>query len=311
MTDASVVLGYIDPERFAGGVGIRPELAREAIGRHIARPLELTLEQAALGIHRIVNAQVAEGIRFVSIRRGHDPRGFTLLPLGGGGALHACALADELGISRILVPRLAGVLSAAGLLAAPIEHEVSAALPRAIDALDPTEIRATLHRLDGRCQALMTLENAVDVQRRYFADVCYVGQGYHLQVPFEPQASRPVAALARAFYVAHERTYGHARQAPIRLVNLRAVHSALGASPPADTWSPAAAPALVCMARILLPDQQAPVEAAVYRRAALRAGGVCDGPAIIAQDDTTTLVAPGWHCRVDSLGNLVLERLTA
>jgi N-methylhydantoinase A len=311
VTDASVVLGYIDPERFAGGVNIRPELAREAIGRHIARPLELTLEQAALGIHRIVNAQVAEGIRFVSIRRGHDPRRFTLLPLGGGGALHACALADELGISRILVPRLAGVLSAAGLLAAPIEHEVSAALPRAIDALDPTEIRATLRRLDGRCQALMTLENAADVKRRYFADVCYVGQGYHLQVPFEPEASRPLAALARAFYAAHERTYGHARQAPIRLVNLRAVHSALGASPPADAWSPAAAPALVCTARILLPDKLAPVEAAVYRRAALRAGGVCDGPAIIAQDDTTTLVAPGWHCRVDSLGNLVLERQTA
>src|SRR5262249_35052788 len=96
VTDASVVLGYIDPERFAGGVKLRAELAREAIGRCIARPLDLTLERAALGIHRIVNAQVAEGIRFVSIRQGHDPRRFTLLPLGGGGALHACALAGEL-----------------------------------------------------------------------------------------------------------------------------------------------------------------------------------------------------------------------
>jgi N-methylhydantoinase A len=309
LTDASVVLGYIDPERFAGGVKLRPELAREAIARRIARPLDLTLERAALGIHRIVNAQVAEGIRFVSIRQGHDPRRFTLLPLGGG-ALHACALAGELGISRILVPRLAGVLSAAGLLAAPIEHEVSAALPRAIDALDPAEVRATLHRLDDRCQALIALENAVHVTRRYFADVCYVGQGYHLQVPFEPEASRPFAALARAFFAAHERTYGHAREAPIRLVNLRAVHSAMAATP-LDAWSPAAAPAQVRTARILLPDQQVPVEAPVYRRAALRTGGVCDGPAIIAQDDTTTLIASGWHCRVDELGNLMLERQTA
>jgi len=310
VTDASVVLGYIDPERFAGGVKLRPELAREAIACRIARPLDLTLERAALGIHRIVNAQVAEGIRFVSIRQGHDPRRFTLLPLGGGGALHACALAGELGISRILVPRLAGVLSAAGLLAAPIEHEVSAALPRAIDALDPAEVRATLHRLDGRCRALMALENAVQVTRRYFADVCYVGQGYHLQIPFEPEASRPFATLARAFFAAHARTYGHAREAPIRLVNLRAVHSAIAATP-ADAWSPAAAPAQLRTAQILLPDQQAPVEAPVYRRAALRTGGVCDGPAIIAQDDTTTLVAPGWHCRVDELGNLMLERQTA
>ena len=98
---------------------LRPELSREARDRVVARPLRLTVEQAALGIHRIVNAQVAEGIRFVSIRRGHDPRRFTLLPLGGGGALHACALAEELGLGRILVPRLPGVLSAAGLLAAP------------------------------------------------------------------------------------------------------------------------------------------------------------------------------------------------
>src|SRR5262249_10259926 len=145
-------------------------------------------------------------------------------------------LAGELGMSQILVPRLAGVLSAAGLLAAPIEHEVSAALPRAIDALDPAEVGATLRRLDDRCQALMALENAVEVTRRYFADVCYIGQGYHLQVPFEPQASNPFAALARAFYAAHERTYGHAREAPIRLVNLRAVHSAKAARRPAEAW---------------------------------------------------------------------------
>ncbi|HKD25497.1 MAG TPA: hydantoinase/oxoprolinase family protein, partial [Xanthobacteraceae bacterium] len=126
LTDASVVLGYLDPEHFAGGrLKLRPKLSRKAIERVIARPLNFTVEQAALGIHRIVNAQVAEGIRLVSIRQGHDPRRFTLLPLGGGGPLHACALAEELGVRRILVPRHPGVLSAAGLLAAPVEHEVS------------------------------------------------------------------------------------------------------------------------------------------------------------------------------------------
>ena len=124
VTDASVVLGYLDPDYFAGGkLKLRPELARDAVAR-IAGRLNLTVEQAALGIHRILNAQMAEGIRLVSIRQGHDPRRFTLLPLGGGGALHACALAEELGITRVLVPRHPGVLSAAGLLAAPIEHEV-------------------------------------------------------------------------------------------------------------------------------------------------------------------------------------------
>ena len=311
VTDASVVLGYLDPDHFAGGhLKLRPELSREAIDRLVARPMRLTVEQAALGIHRIVNAQVAEGIRFVSIRRGHDPRRFTLLPLGGGGALHACALAEELGLGRILVPRLPGVLSAAGLLAAPVEHEVSVALPRAIDVVDLAEVRAALDQLDGRCRTLMAQENiaAAHVTRLYFADVCYTGQGYHLEVPFEPAAPDPFAALTAAFYSAHDRTYGYAPKSPIRLVNLRTVHSVAGATRLQDAWTPASRPALVRKARILLPERQAAVEAAVYDRAALKAGDTFSGPAIIEQDDTTTLLTPGWHCRVDALGNLVLER---
>jgi N-methylhydantoinase A len=311
VTDASVVLGYIDPEHFAGGrLRLRPALSREAIERVVARPLNLTVELAALGIHRIVNAQVAEGIRFVSIRQGHDPRRFTLLPLGGGGALHACALADELGLGRILVPRLPGVLSAAGLLAAPVEHEVSVALPRGIDALDLAEVRATLDQLDGRCRALMAQENVTvrDITQRYFADVCYIGQSYHLEVAFEPGAPDALATLTAAFYAAHDRTYGYAPKTPIRLVNLRTVHSVAGAEYLQDDWAPTAGPALIRKARILLPEQQAAVDAAVYDRPALKAGDTFGGPAIIEQDDTTTLLTPGWHCRVDALGNLVLER---
>src|ERR1700738_2151626 len=101
--DPTVNDGHLHPEHFAGGsLKLRPELAREAIERMIARPLKLNVEQAALGIHRIMNSQVSEGIRLVSIRQGYDPRKFTLLPLGGGGALHACALAEELGVARIL-----------------------------------------------------------------------------------------------------------------------------------------------------------------------------------------------------------------
>ncbi len=311
VTDASVVLGYLDPKQFAGGrLELRPELAHAVVERVVARPLNLTVEQAALGIHRIVNAQVAEGIRLVSIRRGHDPRRFTLLPLGGGGALHACALAEELGIARILVPRNPGVLSAAGLLAAPVEHEVASALPRPVDALDIGEVRRVLDHLDARCGALMAQEkvSAGDVSRRYFADVCYAGQAYHLAVPFAPDAADPFAALTAEFYTAHERTYGFAPKAPVRMVNLRAVHSAAAAQDPPDDWRPADRPPLRRHARILLPERPAPVDAAVYDRAALKVDDTLDGPAIIEQDDTTTLLTPGWRARVDRLGNLVLER---
>ena len=311
VTDASIVLGYLDPDYFAGGkLKLKPELARDAVAR-IAGRLNLSVDQAALGIHRILNAQMAEGIRLVSIRQGHDPRRFTLLPLGGGGALHACPLAEELGLTRVLVPRHPGVLSAAGLLAAPIEHEASTALPRREEEFDLGEVKRSLHALDQRCDALMNDEKvergAISV--RYFADVCYAGQGYHLEVPFDPGSADSFGALTAAFYAAHDRTYGYAPQAPIRLVNLRSVHTAAGLEDlQEDDWTPDAREPLIRRARILLPDQPAPVEAAVYDRAALKAGDTFEGPAIVEQDDTTTLVTPGWCGRVDPHGNLVLER---
>jgi N-methylhydantoinase A len=346
VTDASLVLGYLHPEHFAGGsLRLRPELAGEAIERAIARPLKLSVEQAALGIHRIMNTQVAEGIRLVSIRQGYDPRKFTLLPLGGGGALHACALAEELGITSILVPRHPGVLSAAGLLAAPIEHEVSTGLPRNIDAIDPAEIEVTRKRLDAQCGALMAQENVSEnhVSRRYFADVCYVGQGYHLEVPFDPNVGDPLAALTAAFYAAHERTFGFARKAPLRLVALRTVHSVAAVNEPEEKWAPCDGarqhdpekwepvfgkrscsnkeverdddsrknrPALgPRRARILLSEHQGAVDVAVYDRAGLESGATFNGPAIVEQADTTTLLLPGWRARLDALGNLVLDRL--
>ena len=311
VTDAALALGYLNPERFAGRrLRLRPDLARKAIEDVVARPLRLAMEQAALGIHRIVNAQVAEGIRFVSIRRGHDPRKFTLLPLGGGGPLHACALAEDLGIASILIPRLPGVLSAAGLLAAPVEHEASAALPRRIDTLDLSELRAILAELDGRCRALMAREkvNLCDASRRYFADLCYAGQGYHLEVPLETGAGDVIGTLRGAFYAAHERTYGFAPEAPVRLVNVRSVHSVAGAQHAQDDFTPTDAGSGRGRAHILLSEGKEPVEAAVYDRDALKPGDAFSGPAIIEQDDTTTLLAPDWQCRVDTLGNLRLVR---
>ena len=157
----------------------------------------------------------------------------------------------------------------------------------------------------------MAQENVAiaDVARRYFADVCYVGQAYHLEVPFEPDAADPFAALTTAFYAAHDRIYGYAPKSPVRLVNLRTVHSVAGATDlQRRRWTPTAEPALKRSARILLPEQRCAVEAAVYDRAALKAAKRFSGPAIIEQDDTTTLVTPGWQCRVDALGNLMLER---
>jgi N-methylhydantoinase A len=146
------------------------------------------------------------------------------------------------------------------------------------------------------------------VTRRYFADVCYAGQAYYLEVPLAPEAADPFAALTAAFYAAHDRTYGFAPAAPVRLVNLRTVHRVAAAAPPAQAWTPNGHAALRRHARILLPEHKIPVDAAVYDRAALKPGDTIAGPGIVEQDDTTTLITPAWRGRVDRLGNLVLER---
>jgi N-methylhydantoinase A/oxoprolinase/acetone carboxylase beta subunit len=313
VTDASLVLGYLDPEYFAGGtLRLDPERARAALAP-LAERMGASVETAALGIHRVVNAQMAEAMRLVSIGRGIDPRGYTLLPLGGAGPIHAAALAAELGIARIVVPPHPGVLSAAGLLCAPIEHEQSAAFARPLAGLDLAEMRRALAALDQACATLMAGEGIASetAQIRHYADVCYIGQGYHLEIPLRPMGADDdpelLAALYGDFLIAHDRVYGHATNAPARIVNLRAVHR-LAMTPPVLS-APAAAKARPRRDRRVLIDAATGFEtAAVHDRAALIAGAELAGPAIVEQSDTTTIIPGGWRGRVGSGGNLLLER---
>ncbi|MHC4109252.1 MAG: hydantoinase/oxoprolinase family protein [Planctomycetota bacterium] len=313
VTDASLVLGYLNPEYFAGGgLKLDPELSHRVIAERIAGPLGMAVEQAALGIHRVVNAQMGEGIRLVSIRRGLDPRGFTLVPLGGAGPVHATALARELKIRRIVVPRHPGVLSAAGLLAAPIEHEVSTAFPRPLADISEDEVRAVLDDLDRRCAELMAIEGVApaDARVRYFADVCYIGQSYYLEVPYLPDDPQPLKRLYRDFLADHDRVYGHSTEAPARAVNLRSIHQAGGLDALSDQGPRASgAEPLKTHRRILLADPHGGVEAAIYERAAMDLGLAIEGPAVIEQEDTTILVEPGWRAEVGEGATLLMTAI--
>jgi N-methylhydantoinase A/oxoprolinase/acetone carboxylase beta subunit len=309
VTDASVVLGYIDPDYFAAGsLKLSAGLARQAIETTIARPLGLGLEHAALGIHRVLNAQMAEAIRLVSIGRGIDPRGYTLLPLGGGGPLHATALARELGIRRIAVPPHPGVLSATGLLFAPIEHESPVAFPRPIAGLAWPEVLRALADRDEACAELMRSEGvpAERTQILYFADVCYVGQAYHLEIPLRPEAADPVETLYRDFLAAHDRVYGHSTEGPARIVNLRSIHRSTVDRPPATAAGSAGDNTPKGTRDILTADSGRFIPARVYDRATLAAGFEVRGPAIVEQPDTTTLIEPGWRATVAADGALLI-----
>ena len=333
VTDASIVLGYLDPKYFAGGaIDLDPDLARGAIRERIAQPLGLGIEDAAAGIHQVVNAQMAEGIRLVSVRQGFDPREFTLVAMGGAGPLHACALAADLAITRVVVPRHPGVLSAAGLLAAPIEHEVSTAYAEPLAGLEMAPVRRIVADLDAAGRKLMEREGLSpddDVEVLHFADVCHVGQGYHLEVPFEPGVEDALERLYADFLAAHERVHGHAVEAPARFVNVRAVHRQRMARLPATararegdvTLRPDAVPretgpdsngagsaSARCEARrvVRFADEPSPLETRIVARDTLAAAGRLEGPAIIEQDDTTTLVPPGWTAATDEGGIMTL-----
>ena len=309
VTDASIVLGYIDPDYFAGGtMKLDAERAHASIEVKIAKPLGMSVEQAALGIHRVINASMAEGIRFVSVKRGIDPRRFSLVPLGGGGPVHATALARELGIRRVIVPLHPGVLSAAGLLAAPVEHEAATAFNIAAAEVTTDMLTRLYAELDARCSSLMAGEGAGTeaMERNYLADVCYIGQSYHLEVAMHMEDA-PLARLTHDFYAAHDRIYGHSTAGPIKFVNLRAVHRTKTRPDGAARHAPEDGSPLKGIRAMLTSASSGFVETCVYDRSRLKPGARLDGPAIIEQADTTTVIEPGWQAHVDPSGSLILS----
>ncbi|MBL8384524.1 MAG: hydantoinase/oxoprolinase family protein [Burkholderiales bacterium] len=316
VTDASIVLGYLDPQYFAGGtLRLDPDLAARAIERRVARPLGLSLREAALGIHRVLNAQMAEGIRLMSISRGMDPRRFSLMPFGGGGALHATALARELGMTTVVVPRHPGVLCAAGLLSAEIEHEAAAGFLARLDAADPEQILAACARLAAECASRMRDEGVAGdaAATTCYADVCYVGQAHYLEVPLAVHAPQDMlATLYDDFCARYDQVHGHHTRAPARFVNLRVVQRAPNrARQPAAAPRPGAAGANPAPRRargILLAGVAEPMRAVVVDRDGLAPGDTLAGPAIVEQSDTTTLIEPGWSGRVAPDLSLILTR---
>ena len=311
VTDASLVLGLIDPEYFAGGrFKLDADKAYNIILEKIAKPLSLSVEEAALGIHRVLNAQMAEGIRFVSIKQGFDPRDFVLMGLGGGGPLHACELANELNIQKVLVPRQPGVLSAAGLLSAPIEHEVSTSFGKALNEVSLPEIITGLDALSAEAHSLMKKEGVSlnDIEISFSLDICYIGQGYHLEIIIDLESESPLENVYRDFLILHDRVYGHSVEGDVRIVNLRAIHRTLVFEEKGQAQL--SSDRSVKETRQILCDASSGfIETNVYDRSNLTRGQEIKGPAVVDQIDTTTWIPEGWAACVLEDSMLLLERM--
>lgn len=308
VTDANLVLGRVDANYFAGGdLALDHDAAVTAV-RRLAGDLDLAPERLAEGVLTVVNAKMADALRVITIKQGIDPRDFALLAYGGAGPMHAAALADELDIDEIVVPASPGTFSAYGMLQTDIRHGLSQTFFRSMDEVDRHELEAALRQLEDDGVDVLRAEG-VDRSRMRFTwsvDMRYVAQEYSVTVAYEP-GEDALAALGHRFHDSYRARYGHANPgAPVEIVNVRV--DALGVIdrppprvdlPGGDSWP---------MTRREVVFDGAIHDTAIVRRTDLPAGAVVDGPAIVEEATSTTVVPPAWRIRVEGLGNLVMTR---
>ncbi|MFQ5398924.1 MAG: hydantoinase/oxoprolinase family protein [Anaerolineae bacterium] len=312
VTDANLVLGRLDAGHFLGGeMRLDERAARRALDELAQAMSGETPESAAWGVIQVANANMERAIRRISVERGFDPRRFTLVAFGGAGPLHACELAHNLQIPRVLIPAVPGVLSALGMLAAAPTKDYSRTIIQPLSDLgaDPYEwLREQFHPLEQQAVAAMTAEGHKrdQITLRHAVDMRYLGQSHELTIPltFGDRRIPP----AQMFHTAHEKRYGYKRpEAAVEIVTLR-LSAVAPVSPPSLPAVPLggsdAADALIGEKPVWFGQQVVP--ARLYDRARLQPRNRFAGPAIVFQYDTTTVIPPEWDAAVDQHRNLVL-----
>ncbi len=306
VTDAHLVLGHLPESLLGGRMTLDRRLAQEAVGR-IAQPLGLSLEKAARGILAIANNNMVGAIRVVSVERGYDPRDFTLVPFGGAGPLHGCAIAELLGMRRILVPPSPGVLCAQGLLAADLKSDFTISIAEALAHADQKRIQRAFMSLEELARAWFEQESVSPEDRslRRVALMRYEEQGHELAIEWPPEEDFDL--LARKFSEAHKALYGFdLPDVAIEIVTLRVEASGLLPAPaPEKAGQGNLQRAQIGTQLMILNGREVPVS--VFDRRRLGVGSEVNGPAIITQLDTTILVEQKWKLSVHVAGAIILE----
>jgi N-methylhydantoinase A len=313
VTDADLVLGRIDPDAFAGGSIVldRPP-AKAAIDASIGEPLALQTDLAALAISEVVDENMASAARVHAVEHGKRTDDRTLVAFGGAAPLHAARVAQKLGVRRIVVPTGAGVGSAVGMLSAPVAYEVARTLYQRVKDLDWALVNGQLEAM--RQEAYAVVEASADagplVETRT-AHMRYVGQGHEITVALEPRALTIAdrETLQESFAQEYRRQHGRIIPGLEAEVLTWSITLSTQVDPPPHRPAPARQPDPVPSGarRVFDPASGAVLEAAVYRRPALAPGAHLAGPALIVEDETSTMVSPQFHASVDAHGYLVLE----
>ena len=309
VTDANVVLGLINPRALAGGrLAIDRSLSERAIVQHVATPSGLSLVDAAHGIRAVANAAMSRAIRAVTVERGRDPRDLTLVAIGGNGGIHALEVARDLGIRRVVVPPLAGVFSAVGMLASDLEHIALDTITRPLEALTASDLKRMKAGLADNVAQRLSADGFTGerVALSWEADLRHEGQATELTVHYDGDDLRE---LATRFVAEYMKTYGYRDESPIELVKLRVVGRGLRErrldfrhlAVDSRAGAPADRSRAIHFAR-----GSAAVETEVVSRSALPSSPR-RGPLVIEEFDATTVVAPDASVHRDAMGNIVLD----
>ncbi|MBF8269304.1 MAG: N-methylhydantoinase A/acetone carboxylase subunit beta [Gammaproteobacteria bacterium] len=301
VTDANLVLGRLPKTaRLGGNLTLDFEVAHTALTALAARLGLESAETAALGVVRLANEHMAQALRVISVQRGIDPRQFTLVAFGGAGGLHVCDLADDMEITQILAPILAGVLSALGMLVAPPGRQLTRTLARLLHDCNDVEIHLGLEQLAQAGRSSLAAEgvNVAQLILKPSLDLCYRGQAYPLTIPWTDNNT-----AEQQFHIAHEQRYGHRLDAPVEIVNLRLGLRGPGIDLPlpelevSNCARPGAGLVYGC-----------PHPVPIRQRAHIPNAVDLPGPLLVCDTVATTYVAPGWHCRRDKFGNLLINK---
>ena len=299
VTDANVVLGWLPAQaRLAGGIPLDTRAAESAVGR-LAKELGLGVQETAQGIVHLVNENMAQALRVVSVRQGHNPKEFVLMAFGGAGGLHLCELADALSMTQAMIPVHAGIFSALGLLLAPQGRELSQTVPGLLRDMDDAEIKHRFDALAGQIHEEIGGGISESWEQSRDLDLRYEGQSEVLRLPW-----KSAIRTQEDFHACHQERYGYTLDVPVELVNLR-LNLKDPSSPPALPPWPVRDPAdPLDHVEVHGLDQPVPV----YPRARLAVGQTVKGPAIILEDTATARISPRWHAEVDPCGNIRLQR---
>ncbi|MFL5661699.1 MAG: hydantoinase/oxoprolinase family protein [Ktedonobacteraceae bacterium] len=316
VTDADLVLGYLDPDYFLGGqLRIDLAAARQAIQERIADPLGLSIEEAAWGIHQIVNESMANAARIHTLERGKDPHRFPVFAFGGAGPVHGFRIAKALGSPALIVPFGAGVMSAVGFLTAPLAFDFVRSWPGRIDRLDWEKVNALLGEMEAEGQALLEQSGVLTehIHHQRVADIRYVGQGHEIQValPTGQLSSDSISAIINSFEEVYRRLYERLSQSmPLEIINWRVTSSSPSPQVRLQVTrdeQAAAQTARKGSRKAYFPELGGYHDIPVYNRYGLLPGTSFTGPAIVEERESTVIVGPDCRFRIDEQRNLLVE----